>query len=94
MTDETAGRPNAPAEPHFAWYLAHVVLGVISGLVVYVLYKENNHAAARRHLIFSVIIWVIGSIAIIAIPILFGWDMWLEVGDDVYPELYNRFSSI
>ena len=40
--------------PRIIWWVAHVFLGAIAGLVVYVLYK--NPAAARKHLIFSVII--------------------------------------
>lgn len=34
-------------------------MGVITGLVVYILYREKNPAAAKRHLIGSVIIHVV-----------------------------------
>lgn len=50
-------------KPRVIWYVAHIFLGVISGLVVYVLYKDKNPAAAKHHLVFSVLIWVIGAAA-------------------------------
>lgn len=43
-------------KPHSIWWIAHIFLGVISGLVVYVLYKDKNPKAAKRHLIFSILI--------------------------------------
>lgn len=52
--------------PHVIWWLAHLILGVVSGLVVYVLYKDRNIEAARRHLIGSVVIMIV-----VMIPLLF-----------------------
>ena len=66
------------------WWVAYVFLGVISGLVVYVLYKDKNPAAVRRHLIFSVIVWLIGAAASFAVTILLGAEpLW----DDAYPDM-------
>ena len=62
----------AAEKPHIVWWVAHIFLGVISGLVVYVLYKDKNPAAARKHLIFSVIIWLIGAAASFAVGMLVG----------------------
>lgn len=74
----------AAEKPHVVWWAAHVFLGVISGLVVYVLYKDKNPAAARRHLIFSVIVWLIGAAASFAITMLVGaGPLW----DDAYPDM-------
>ena len=74
----------AAEKPHVAWWVAHVFLGVISRLVVYILYKDKNPAAARKHLIFSVIIWLIGAAASFAVGILVGTGpLW----DDAYPDM-------
>lgn len=75
---------HAAEKPHVVWWVAHVFLGVISGLVVYVLYKDKNPAAARRHLIFSVIVWLIGAAASFAVTILIGaGPLW----DDAYQDM-------
>ena len=39
----------AAEKPHIVWWVAHVFLGVISGLVVYILYKDKNPAVFSRH---------------------------------------------
>ena len=46
-------------KPHTIWWVAHLFLGVVSGLVVYILYKDKNPAAAKQHLVFSIVIWVV-----------------------------------
>lgn len=56
--------------PHPIWWVAHIFLCIISGLVVYVLYKDKNPAAARRHLIGSIIIGILGIILGVVIGIL------------------------
>ena len=74
----------AAERPHIVWWVAHVFLGVISGLVVYVLYKEKNPAAARKHLIFSVIIWLVGAAASFVVTMLVGMEpLW----DDAHPDM-------
>ena len=40
----------AAERPHAAWWAAHAFPGAISGLVVYVPYKDKNPAASRRRL--------------------------------------------
>lgn len=42
------------------------MMGVITGLVVYLLYKEKNPAAARRHLIGSVVIMIAFSLFLLS----------------------------
>ena len=39
----------AAAKPHTVWWVADVFLGVISGLVVYILYKDKNPAVFSCH---------------------------------------------
>ena len=46
------------------------MLGVITGLVVYLLYKEKNPTAARRHLIGSVIIMIMFSLFFLSFTFL------------------------
>ena len=36
------------------WYLGHVILGIITGLVCYVLYKETHPKEAKSHLLHSI----------------------------------------
>ena len=53
-------------KPHPVWWLAHLFLGIISGLVVYVLYKDRNPGAARLHLIVSLVLMVVGTVVFLA----------------------------
>lgn len=57
-------------KPHFIWWFAHIVLGIITGLVVYLLYKEKNPTTARRHLIGSVIIMIVFSLFFLSFAFL------------------------
>ena len=52
----TGPMPAAPAEPTRAWYVVHVLIGVISGIIVYAMYRKDNPAAARTHLIVSIVL--------------------------------------
>ena len=63
-------RYNTMEKPHFIWWFAHIVLGVITGLVVYLLYKEKNPTAARRHLIGSVVIMIVFSLFFLSFTFL------------------------
>ena len=83
MPDE----PQKPT-PHVIWWFAHIILGVISGLVVYVLYHNTNHEAARRHLIFSIIIMVVGTVVASVALLLLG-----HVLDDPYLDGYTMLAS-
>ena len=62
-------------KPHYIWWLAHIILGVISGLVVYILYKDRNPEAARFHLVMSLVIMIVVGVGvffgIIAIELAF-----------------------
>lgn len=46
-------------KPHFAWWIGHLFMGIVTGLAVYVLYKDKNPPAAKRHLIFSLVLTVV-----------------------------------
>lgn len=61
---------NETEKPHPIWWVAHIFLWVISGLVVYILYKDKNAAAARRHLIWSIIIGLLPVIFIVFLGLL------------------------
>jgi len=39
----------AAENPYIVWWVAHVFLGVIPGLVVYILYKDKNPAVFSHH---------------------------------------------
>ena len=40
--------------PSKIWYVGHLFLWVITGLVCYVVWKDKNAEAARKHLIHSI----------------------------------------
>lgn len=50
------------------WYLGHIFFWVITGLICYLIYKDTNRPAAKKHLIHS--IWVTFAVWI-PITILF-----------------------
>ena len=52
-----AASPAAPW-PSRWWYIAHLFLGIVGGIVVFCLYRDRNPQAARRHLIISIILTV------------------------------------
>lgn len=59
-------------KPHPVWWLAHLFFGILSGLVVYVLYKDKNPAAARFHLIGSLVIMAAITAAVMVSAVLVG----------------------
>ena len=59
-------------KPHPIWWLAHLFFGILSGLVVYVLYKDKNPAAARYHLIGSLVIMAAITAAVMVSAVLVG----------------------
>ena len=42
------------AAPSKIWYVGHVFFWVITGLICYILWKDKNQKAARKHLIHSI----------------------------------------
>ncbi len=40
--------------PSKIWYVGHIFFWVITGLVCYILWKDKNLEAARKHLIHSI----------------------------------------
>ena len=71
------GQPPVPSK---WWYVGHAFFWVITGLVVYILYKDTNKEAARKHLIVSLVLGIVVAIAFVALMVvvelaLFGGDM-------------------
>ena len=46
------------------WYVGHLFFWLITGLVVYILYKDTNKEAARKHLIVSLVLGIVAAVAI------------------------------
>ena len=42
------------SSPSKLWYFGHVFFWVITGLICYILWKDKNPGAARKHLIHSI----------------------------------------
>ena len=64
-------------KPHPVWWIGHFCLGVLTGLAVYLLYKDKNPEAARRHLVYSVIIHTV--LAAVTFSLLVA--MWVILGE-------------
>ena len=74
------GGNGQPPVPSKWWYAGHAFFWVITGLVVYILYKDTNKEAARKHLIVSLVLGIVVAIAFVALMVvvelaLFGGDM-------------------
>ena len=61
------------AEPRISawWYVGHVFLWIITGLICYVVYKDERPRQARHHLITSIWLGFAVWIALILIMALF-----------------------
>lgn len=49
------------------WYVGHLFFWVITGLVVYILYKDTNKEAARKHLIVSLVLGIVAMVGIVSL---------------------------
>ncbi|RNJ78679.1 MAG: hypothetical protein EB829_04220 [Nitrosopumilus sp. H8] len=54
-------------KPSSLWYLGHIFIGIVSGLICYLLWHEKNKKAAKRHLIASIILSFVPALIIMAI---------------------------
>ena len=77
----TAGQGgDRPPVPSKWWYVGHLFFWVITGLVVYILYKDTNKEAARKHLIVSLVLGIV-AVAVVVISLaaieiaMCGWDL-------------------
>ncbi len=65
--------------PSKIWYVGHVFFWVITGLVCYVLWKDKNQEAARRHLIHSIWLGMVLPVAVFVAgfgaSLLFGTEL-------------------
>ena len=68
MDEKTA--PPPARGPSRLWYVGHVFLGVISGLVCYLVWRDQDIKAARRHLVWSMVITIIIGIFWAALIVL------------------------
>ena len=82
------GAAGAAPVPSKWWYVGHLFFWVITGLVVYILYKDTNKEAARKHLIVSLVLGVVAAIVVIAVLVAVEMAMcasdpsWCEYDDD------------
>lgn len=51
--EDIASIPTSPKTPSKVWYLAHVLMWVVSGFVCYLIWKDENPQAAKKHLMHS-----------------------------------------
>jgi len=58
-------KPETKKVPSKWWYVGHIFCWVITGLICYILWKEENLKAAKKHLIHSIWIGIIGYVPII-----------------------------
>ena len=61
------------------WYVGHLFFWVITGLVVYILYKDTNKEAARKHLIVSLVLGIVACVAVFVVLLL--WEVAVCGGD-------------
>jgi ABC-type methionine transport system permease subunit len=53
-----------------AWYLAPIFLGIIGGLIMYLILKDENPKMAKKGLILSIVISVVSILAYIILMII------------------------
>lgn len=41
------------------WWIGHVFLGLITGIICYIAWKDDNKKAAKKHLVWSLIIMIV-----------------------------------
>ena len=61
------GSDNSMPVPSKWWYVGHLFFWVITGLVVYILYKDTNREAARKHLIVSLVLGIVVFVALVGL---------------------------
>ena len=61
------------------WYVGHLFFWVITGLVVYILYKDTNKEAARKHLIVSLVLGIVACVVVFVVLLL--WEVAVCGGD-------------
>lgn len=61
------------------WYVGHLFFWVITGLVVYILYKDTNQEAARKHLIVSLVLAIVACVVVLVA--LLAWEVAVCGGD-------------
>ena len=62
--DHEGGKSPVPSK---WWYVGHLFFWVITGLVVYILYKDTNREAARKHLIVSLVLGIVVFAALVGL---------------------------
>ncbi|CAI9831118.1 MAG: hypothetical protein MPI95_02085 [Nitrosopumilus sp.] len=51
-------------KPSALWYLGHLFLGIITGLICYLIWRERNNSAATRHLIASIVLTIVPALIV------------------------------
>ncbi len=62
MSDSVDTPVEQKSYPSKIWYVGHFFLWIITGLVCYLIWKDKNKEAARKHLIHSIWIGLIPEI--------------------------------
>jgi len=65
--------PKPTKKPSNWWWVGHLFFGIITGLVVYVIWKDDNQKMAKKHLIHSIWIGIVVCfLPVIILLIMFG----------------------
>lgn len=56
--------------PNKAWYLLPIFFGLLGGIVMYFIVREDNKQMAKNGLILSVILTVVGIIIVILMNVI------------------------
>lgn len=62
---------NQTPRPSSLWYLGHIFIGIVSGLICYLLWHEKNKKAAKKHLIVSIVLSFVPAIIVLAVSAAF-----------------------
>lgn len=60
--------------PSKFWYILHIFFGILTGIACFLLWKDRNPQAARKHLIHS--IWI--PLVALILPMLVIMPFWIE----------------
>lgn len=58
--------------PSKAWYLVPIFFGIVGGLVMYLVLKDEDRKMAKKGLVLSIILTVVITIVIFIVSVIFG----------------------
>ena len=84
---DSHGAAPPATRPSRMWYVGHVFFGLVSGLVCFLVWKDDNRRAANRHLVHSIWIPVAAWAAVCALAWAAAPGLQLDAWDPVpYPD--------